>query len=117
MAVLAHGCVRRVADSTVHALQHVAVGVQRLRYGGVPQELLDVLRMNIAGEQRGAGVTQVMESYGRQARLLQEPREGSLAEVGRVDRRANLAGEDNTFILVEISGRDLLGAQTALPDG
>jgi hypothetical protein len=33
---LAYGGVHRVADPTVHSLQHVAVGVERLRYRSVP---------------------------------------------------------------------------------
>ena len=41
----------------------MAVGVQRLRYGGVPQEFLHVLGVDVAVEQqRGAGMAEVVES-------------------------------------------------------
>ena len=60
---LPQGFVHRIADAAVHALEDVAVGVQRLRYGGVPQELLDVLGVDVAGEQqRGAGVPEIVEA-------------------------------------------------------
>ena len=57
LGTLAYGGVHRVADPAVHAFEHVAVGVQRLRYGSVSQEFLNVLGVDVAVEQQGgAGV-------------------------------------------------------------
>ena len=66
---VAHG----VGESVVHTGEHVGVGVQRLRYGGVAQEFLDILGVDVAVEQqRGAGVTEVVEPdrLGQRGRLL-----------------------------------------------
>ena len=58
----AQSLVHRTGGPAPHAGQHMAVGVQRLRYGSVPQKFLDVLGMDIAGEQQGgAGVPEVVE--------------------------------------------------------
>lgn len=44
---------------------HVAVGVEGYGNGGVPEELLNELRVNVFGEQeRCAGVAQVVEGDG-----------------------------------------------------
>ncbi len=59
---LAYGGVHHVTDPAVHDLEYVAVGVERLRYGGVPQEPLDVLGVDVAAQlQRGAGMAQIIE--------------------------------------------------------
>jgi hypothetical protein len=58
---LAYSSVHRVTDPAIHALQHLAVGVQPLRYGSVPQRFLNVLGMDVAVEQRGAGVAKIVE--------------------------------------------------------
>ena len=52
-------------DCTVlHVGQDVGVGVHRLRYGGVPEHLLDYLGMRTLPEKdRGTSVPEVMEPY------------------------------------------------------
>jgi hypothetical protein len=53
-----------------HPGDHVGIGVERDRYGGVSEELLDVLGVHVASEQqRRAGVTQNRESVSVVARL------------------------------------------------
>ena len=47
---LAYGGVHHVTDPAVHDLEYVAVGVERLRYGGVPREPLDVLGVDVAAQ-------------------------------------------------------------------
>ena len=53
----------RIAHPAVHAWQDVGVRAQRLCYGGVPKELLDVLGVDVTAEQqRGARVPEVVEA-------------------------------------------------------
>src|SRR5687767_6702196 len=52
-----------VAYPAVHAWQDVGIGVQGLRYGGVPEKLLDILGVDVTAEhQRGARVPEVVEA-------------------------------------------------------
>src|SRR5215211_4277321 len=56
------GLVYRPTRAAVHAGDYVRIGVQRLGYGGVPEELLDVFGVDVAGEEQGgAGVAEVVE--------------------------------------------------------
>ena len=56
------GLVYRPARAAVHAGDYVGVGVQGEGYGGVPEELLDVFGVDVAGEEQGgAGVAEVVE--------------------------------------------------------
>ena len=68
------------------------------------QELLDELRVNVtAQQQRGAGVPEVVKADLRQPCPRQERRERTLAQVGRVNKSSDLAGEDEALILIEVA--------------
>src|SRR5829696_836381 len=59
---LAQSLVNGVCQAAVHTLDDVAVSVQRLRYRSVSQELLHVLRMDVAREQQGGtGVSEIVK--------------------------------------------------------
>jgi hypothetical protein len=67
----------------------IGVGVQGHRYGRVPEELLDELRVDpSAQEQRGARVPDVVETDVGQASLLEERLEGTLDQVLGVQGRS-----------------------------
>jgi hypothetical protein len=58
------------------------------------------------GEQeRGTGVPEVVEADVGETGLLEERRETTLSEVGRVDRGPDLRGEDEAMVAVEVSCR------------
>lgn len=81
----------------------MAVGVEGDGDVGVSEEFLNVLGVDVAGkEQRGAGVTKIMEAYSGQLGLLEERGEGPLTQVGRVDQGTALAGKDEAFVMVEV---------------
>jgi hypothetical protein len=66
----------------------------------MPQKLLYQLRVDAPSEKkRGAGVTEIGESYLRQASLLEEWLEGTLHEVLEVDKRTDACREDQPVIL------------------
>ncbi len=52
-----------------------------------------------AQEQRGAGVTEIVKPYLRQASLLQEWLEGTLDKVLWIERRTDTRGEDQAAVL------------------
>ncbi len=57
------GFVHYVCRLISHARQHMGVGVQGDRYGGVSEEFLDDLGMHaLAEKERGARVTEVVEA-------------------------------------------------------
>ena len=62
LAPLTQRFVDRGRRGAVHAGQDVGVGVQGERDAGVSQEFLDVLGVNVSGEEQGgAGVPEVVE--------------------------------------------------------
>ena len=64
------------------------------------QKLLHELGMDTPSQEQGsAGVPEVVETYFRQAGLLEERFEGPVYEILRVDRRSNPGGEDQPAIL------------------
>ena len=75
------------------------------------QKFLDFLRVDVAREeQRGAGVPEVVEAHPGHLCLLEERSERPPPEVGRVDERADLAGEHQSRVLVAVAQyRDLFG--------
>jgi len=67
------------------------IGVQGHGYGGVSEKLLHYLRVHApAKEQRGAGVSEVMEAHLGQASRLQERLEGAPDQVPGVAPRTQL---------------------------
>jgi hypothetical protein len=58
---LSQRVLHRARRAAVHAEDSVAVSVQGEGYRGVPKELLDVLGMDVAREQRGASVPKNVE--------------------------------------------------------
>ena len=77
------------------------VGVQGHNYRGVPQELLHELGVDTpTQEQRGAGVTETVKPYLRQASLHQKWLEGTLDKVLWIERRTDTRGEDQAAVLI-----------------
>ena len=65
--------VHRVGQPTVHALDNVAIGVERDGYACVAEELLDELGVLACHEEYcSAGVAQILEPEGWKPRLLQQ---------------------------------------------
>ncbi len=78
----------------------MGVGVEGDGDGGVAQELLHELGVDVPLKQQGsAGVPEVVECDPRQPRFLQERREGPLPNVRRVEIAA-LSREDELSIFI-----------------
>ena len=56
LALLAERFVHRGRCAAVYAGQNVRIGVERQRDAGVSEKLLDVLGVDVAGEEQGAQV-------------------------------------------------------------
>jgi hypothetical protein len=81
----------------------VRVGVEGDADAGVPQELLDELRVDVPLEEEGgACMPEIVEGDLRQTRTLQERREATLSEVGGAYRGSGCGSEDEALILVDL---------------
>ena len=100
-----------------HPGDHVGIGVERDRHGGVAQEFMDIRGVDVANEQqRRAGVTQVVDAYPRKPGSFWQRRELPSAQVRGIDEGTRLRGEDEAVVAVEVAqslngaGRDEPGA-------
>ena len=85
------------------------VGVYSLRYGRVPEHLLDYLGVRALTEKdRGARVTEVVEPYPGEPGALQERPEGAVGEVGHVHGRTDGGGENEVVLPPEGAGGEPL---------
>ena len=95
--------------SVLHVRQDVGVGVHRLRYGGVPEHLLDYLGIRAFTEKdRGAGVPEVVEPYPGEPGSLQERPEGAVGEVAHVHGRPDGRSENEVILPPEGAGGESL---------
>jgi hypothetical protein len=87
-----------------HPGDHVGIGVERDRHGGVAQELLDVFGVDVSEQkQRRARVPEIMKANHRETSALQQRCEGTLSQVSWVYRSSYLGGKDESLVLVEVA--------------